>query len=204
MLMSYKNSHKSFTKFAAAGLCLSMLSLNSCGIIEMRDSREEITRGEADTTMMLTPAERVNEVEVRGEPVTEIEIVEEAPKTVLTFTAAGDVRIDGPIIADAANRAAEGSTYSFLKIYSSVYRAIHDADIAVGNYSAASAPYSADGETTQSTPIESLAALSELGFEVLDTTGADAADAYSYDMAEYGIGNLHASKQGEASVYFSF
>ncbi|MBQ2279422.1 MAG: hypothetical protein II333_12705 [Clostridia bacterium] len=101
------NSHHYFSKVAAAGVCLSMtlFSMSSCGLIEMRDSYEETTKGEADTALMLAPAERVNEVEVRTDIVPEPEIEEEIPKTVLTFAAAGDVRIDESIIADAANRA---------------------------------------------------------------------------------------------------
>ncbi len=194
------NSHHYLSKFAAAGLCLSLslLSMTSCGFIEMRDSYEETTKGEADTALMLAPAERVNEVEVRTDIVPETVIEEEAPKTVLTFTAAGDIRIDDAIIADAANRAAEGSTYSFLRMYSGIYRAVHDSDVAVGRYSTASSPVSAEDK---STPIESLAALAELGFEVLDTTGADVSDDYSEDMTEYGIGNLHVSQTGEQGVY---
>lgn len=203
MINNYRNY---FSKCAAAGLCLSMLSLTSCGVIEMRDAAEEVTRGEADTTMMLAPAERANNVEIRTEEQHQFEIIkkEEAPKTVVSLAAAGDVRIDEAIIADAANRAAEGSTYSFLKIYSGVYRTIHDADIAVGNYSAAAAPYTPDGSTdrNQTTPIESLAALAELGFEVLDTTGADRSADYPQDMSEYGIADIHSEKRTEDGVYF--
>lgn len=195
-----QNSHHYLSKFAAAGLCLSMLSMTSCGLIEMRDSYEETTKGEADTAMMLAPAERVNEVEVRTDILPETVIEEEAPKTVLTFTAAGDVRIDDAIIADAANRAAEGSTYSFLRMYSNVYRAVHDSDVALGRYSTASSPYQTE-DKEKSTPIESLAALAELGFEVLDTTGSDLSDDYCGDMTEYSIGNLHASRNGEQGVY---
>ena len=194
------NYHNYFSKAAAAGLCLSMLSLTSCGVIEMRSVAEETTRGEADTALMLAPAGRVNEIEIRTEEQPAAEIPEEAPKTVISFTAAGDVRIDEDIIADAANRAAQGSTYSFLKIYSGVYRAIHDADVAVGNYSAAAAPYRCD-DPSQTTPIESLAALAELGFEVLDTTGADLSGGYPQDMTEYGVANIHASAAGEDGVY---
>ncbi len=197
--MMMNNSHNYFSKFAAAGLCLSMLSLSSCGIIEMRDSYEETTKGEADTAMMLAPAERINEVEVRTEE-PEAEFIEEVPKTVVKFAAAGDIRIDEAIIADAANRATEGSTYSFLKIYSGVYRAIHDADVAVGNYSAAAAPYNCE-DKTQTTPIESLAALAELGFEVLDTTGADLSAGYFDDMTEYSVGNIHSAQTEEDAVY---
>ena len=89
------NSHHYFSKVAAAGVCLSMtlFSMSSCGLIEMRDSYEETTKGEADTALMLAPAERVNEVEVRTDIVPEPEIEEEIPKTVLTFAAAGDVRM---------------------------------------------------------------------------------------------------------------
>lgn len=194
------NCHPYFSKAAAALLCLSTLSLASCGTIEMRSAVPETTRGEADSAMMLAPAERVNDIEIRTETVeTEPELPEEAPKTVVSFTAAGDVRIDENIIADAANRAAQGSSYSFLKIYSGIYRAIHDADVAVGNYSAAAAPYHCS-DPEQTTPIESLAALAELGFEVLDTTGADLSASYVREMAEYEIANLHSAMTGVNAV----
>ena len=194
------NFYNYFSKAAAAGLCLSMLSLTSCGVIEMRDVVEETTRGEADTTMMLAPAERVNEIEIRTEEPEFTIPEEEVPKTVISFAAAGDVQIDEDIIADAANRAAQGSTYSFLKIYSGVYRTIHDADVAVGNYSAAAAPYQCE-DPAQTTPIESLAALAELGFEVLDTTGADLSSPYPQDMADHGVANIHSAMTGEDAVY---
>lgn len=188
-----------FSKFAVLGLCLSMLSFSSCNVIEMRDAVEETTRGEASTTMMLAPAERANDVEIRTED-TVSEVEETEQKKTLSFTATGDIRIDESMIADAANRASEGSTYSFLKIYSGVYRAVHDADVAVGRYSAAAAPYSCT-DKMQRTPIESLAALSELGFEALDTTGAELSSKYADDMTEYDIVNLHSSQTGESSVY---
>lgn len=188
-----------FSKFAVVGLCLSMLSFSSCNVIEMRDAVEETTKGEASTTMMLAPAERANDVEIRTED-TVSDVVEAEQKKTLSFAATGDIRIDESMIADAANRASEGSTYSFLKIYSGVYRAVHDADVAVGRYSAAAAPYDC-ADKTQRTPIESLAALSELGFEALDTTGAELSSRYADDMAEYGIVDLHSSQTGEPSVY---
>ncbi len=194
------NCHNYFSKFASVGLCLSMLSLTSCGIIEMRDAKEDVEMGESDTTMMLAPAERVNEVEVRTEEQEFVPVVEETPKTVVKFAAAGDIRIDDKIIADAANRATEGSTYSFLKIYSGIYRDIHDADLAVGGYSTAASPYACE-DSAKTTPIESLAALAELGFDLLDTTGADLSDDYSEDMVEYGIDNLHTVKTGEQAIH---
>lgn len=201
-----KNHPIYFSRFAAMGLCLSMLSLSSCDLIEMRDSYEEVEKGESDAAMMLAPAERKNEIEVRTEEPkpaekTTFSYVEESPKTVVKFAAAGDVRIDESIIADAANRAAEGSTYSFLKMYSGIYRDIHDADVAVGAYSTAAAPYHCEDDQ-QTTPVESLVALSELGFDVLDTTGtAGTASRYSDDMTGYGIGNISSAKTGDDAVY---
>lgn len=192
------NYHNYFSKFATLGICLSMTVLSSCNVIEMRDVAEETTRGEANTAMMLAPAERTNDVEIRTDEV-EYDIVKESEKTVISLTATGDIRIDESIISDAANRASEGSTYSFLKIYSGVYRVIHDADVAVGKYSAAASPYNCSDET-QTTPIESLAALAELGFEALDTTGIDSSSKYESDMEEYGIAELHYSKNGESEI----
>lgn len=194
------NYHNYFSKFISVGLCLSMLSLSSCGIFEMRDVEENVQMGESDTTLMLAPAERVNEVEVRSEEKNYTPIAEEVPKTVLKFTATGDIRIDEKIIADAANRATEGSTYSFLKIYSGIYRDIHDADLAVGGYPAAVSPYACE-DPAKTTPIESLAALAELGFDVLDTTGAEFTEKYSEEMTEYGIDNLHAAQTEENAVH---
>ncbi len=194
MMNNYRNY---FSKFASVGLCLSMLSLSSCGIIEMRDVQEDVQMGESDTTMMLAPAERVNEVEVRSEEPEYTPVEEEVPKTVLKFTATGDIRIDEKIIADAANRATEGSTYSFLKIYSGIYRDIHDADLAVGGYSTATSPYACE-DSAKTTPVESLAALAELGFDVLDTTGA----GLSCDMTEYGIDSISAAQKAENAVRF--
>ncbi|MGN1345416.1 MAG: hypothetical protein ACI4V1_01415 [Eubacteriales bacterium] len=195
------NDHPYLSKAAAAGLCLTMLSLglSSCGVIEMRDSSEETGSGEADTVMMLAPAERKNEVEVRTKETEVTPAAEETLKSVVKFTAAGDIRMDEAMIADAANRAGEGSTYSFLKMYSGIYRDIHEADVAVGSYSTAAAPYLCE-DKTQTTPIESLAALAELGFEVLDTTGADPSARYAEDMAEYGVANLHAAQTGNDAV----
>lgn len=175
-----------------------MTLLSSCNVIEMRDVAEETTRGEANTAMMLAPAERTNDVEIRTEE-TESAISEEVTKTVVSLTATGDIRIDESIIADAANRASEGSTYSFLKIYSGVYRVIHDADVAVGKYSTASSPYNCS-DKTQTTPIESLAALAELGFEALDTTSAEVSAGYASDMEEYGIIDINSAKNGSDSV----
>lgn len=192
------NYHDYFSKIALFGLCLSMTLLSSCNVIEMRDVAEETTRGEANTAMMLAPAERTNDVEIRTEE-TESAISEEVTKTVVSLTATGDIRIDESIIADAANRASEGSTYSFLKIYSGVYRVIHDADVAVGKYSTASSPYNCN-DKTQTTPIESLAALAELGFEALDTTSAEVSAGYASDMEEYGIIDINSAKNGSDSV----
>ncbi len=182
-------------------MCLPLLTFSSCGIIEMRDSYVETEKGEANTDLLLAPAERKNEVEIKVEEEPEIAVAKETAKTVVTFTAAGAIRIDDAIIEDAANRASDGNTYSFLKMYSGIYRDIRDADVALGSYPAASSPCGSE-DKTHTTPIESLAALSELGFTVLDTSGEEGeSERYPDDMLEYGIGNIHSSLTGDEAIY---
>ena len=88
-----------------------LLSLNSCGLMEMRDSYVETEEAEETTGQMLAPAERVNQVIER--PETEA-VPEPAENTELTVVLTGDVQVDTSILKDAADRAYDGQSYSFL------------------------------------------------------------------------------------------
>lgn len=173
-----KNSAGRYVSLIAAGVLL--LSSASCGMIEMRDSVSETEQQEESTALMLAPAERKNTVETRAETDAVAVIEEPAAEVELVFT--GDLLIDESIISDAADRASDGKSYSFIRMYTGVFNQISGADIAMGYYSAADVPAGSSGE--QKTPIESLAALADLGYDVLDTSNA-ANDAAV--MEEYGV-----------------
>lgn len=185
-----KNSAGKCVSILAAGAML--LSSVSCGMIEMRDSEVETEYEEETAVLMLSPAERKNTVETRTE--TEAAPKAEPAATVnLVFT--GDLRVDSSIIDDAANRAGAGQSYSFLRMYTGIFRLVGEADIAMASYSAADVPFGAD--STVNTPIESVAALSEVGYDVLDTSGAenDADILYEYDI-------LDIDANGDNSIQF--
>lgn len=185
-----KNGAGKCVSILAAGAML--LSSVSCGMIEMRDSEVETEYEEETAVLMLSPAERKNTVETRTE--TEAAPKAEPAATVnLVFT--GDLRVDSSIIDDAANRAGAGQSYSFLRMYTGIFRLVGEADIAMASYSAADVPFGAD--STVNTPIESVAALSEVGYDVLDTSGAenDADILYEYDI-------LDIDANGDNSIQF--
>ena len=170
--------------FAAAMTGVMLLSSASCGMIEMRDSTADLEEKEESAPLMLEPAERVNTVETRKE--TEIPTAQE-PAAAVSLCFTGDIRIDENIISDAANRATEGKSYSFVRMYSGVFRNICSADLAFGSYSTVSVPAGSDG--SRNTPIESLAVLADVGFDVLDTDGAV---NDSVELSEYGIYDVHS------------
>ena len=143
-----------------------LLSLNSCGLMEMRDSYVETEEAEETTGQMLAPAERVNQVIER--PVEEENQPETPEVKECTVALSGDVLVDTGILKDAADGAYDGQSYSFLTMYTGIYGNVSTADAAMMSYS--TADRLADrGE--QAPPVESLAALSDLGADILDTTG---------------------------------
>ncbi|MBR3999813.1 MAG: CapA family protein [Clostridia bacterium] len=162
-----------------------LLSFNSCGLMEMRDCYVETVEGEASADLMLAPAERVNQVVARPETevITEKDPVVTQWKAVLT----GDVLVDSAILKDAADGAYEGQSYSFLTMYTGLYGCIHGADAAMMSYSTAGGL--AD-HPEQIPPVESIAALSDLGADVLDTTGSG---VLSESPEDHGMLNLSAS-----------
>lgn len=177
MNQKYKNYAGGFLSLFTAGAIL--LSATSCGMIEMRDSVVETEQVEDTAPMMLEPAERKNTVETRAEIKSET-VTEAEPEKVVSFVLTGDLCIDESIIGDAANRASDGKSYSFIRMYTGVFRQLSEADIAFGSYSAADTAVGSENKT----PIESLAVLADVGYDVLNTSMA-ANDENS--LTEYGI-----------------
>lgn len=207
--------YKRISKRLTAAICLAALSLTSCGLIEVRDSYVETEVGEAEAGIMLAQAERRNEVEVRAETFDSAIYAGEAeePETVIKFTAVGDIRFDSDIVADAANRAGEGSGYSFLKMFSAVYRDVRDADLAIGRDSSIAVECTSgakntdvvegeDDSKTAEMPVEAMAAMAELGFEALDTGSSVKPDRkYAENMKEYGVVDLDPTKSADDGIY---
>lgn len=173
-------------KFFAAGMTgVLLLSSASCGLVEMRDSSNDIVLEEETTQVMLDPAERKNTVETKSEVVIP---AEKEPAAAVTVCLTGDIRIDDSIIRDAAARATEGKSYSFVRMFTGVFQSICSADIAYGTYS--SANISDGSESAVKTPVESLAALADVGFDVLNTSGANHDDA---EYETYGIADIDSA-----------
>ena len=177
-------SHK-FQALLMAGAML--LSLNSCGLLEMRDCYVETEEAEDTAERMLAPAQRVNQVIQRpeSEETSAAPAAEEAKDVTVVLT--GDILIDSGIVKDAAEGAYDGQSYSFLTMYTGLYSCIHDADLAMMSYS--TAEYLAD-RSEQNPPVESAAALSDLGVDLLDTTGCSDMEA---SMEKQGIASISAA-----------
>lgn len=172
----------------AAGIML--LSSSSCGMIEMRDSYQETEMVEGSADVMLTQAERYNTVESMAETAPETETKKTSK---IKVALSGDIVIDDGIVTDAANRATDGRSYSFIRMFTGIYHAINTADVSFGSFSTADNPEGSESTT----PIECIAALSELGYDVLDTTKAgDAAD----ELSEYDIFDIDASEDENFAV----
>lgn len=182
---------KSKNSLALVFVGIMLLSASSCGVIEMRDStNQDIEMFEGSADVMLTQAERYNIVETMVETVTETETKKTSK---IKVALSGDIVIDDHIVTDAANRATDGRSYSFIRMFTGIYHVINTADISFGSFSTADNP--AGSEST--TPVECIAALSELGYDVLDTTGAGES---AYELSEYDINDIDASGDENLAV----
>lgn len=177
-------------KKLAVSLCLTgalLFSAVSCGVLEIRDATSEMSPGEEMQTPVLEQAERYNEVE-KSEDVESTtgntETAEDPESTEnqeirIRLTAAGGVAIDNHINADAASRANGEKEYSFLTMYAGIYPLIRNSDISLVTLEAPCADndtYPVNSEDTVNMPIEALIALSDLGFDVINTAGTHLMD----------------------------
>ncbi|MBQ8402393.1 MAG: CapA family protein [Clostridia bacterium] len=167
------------SKRLAALFCVSSLlafTATSCGLVEMRDATSEILSREEMAFPTLQQAERYSEVETEADIVsvseTEAEVQEE--QTRFSLAIAGGVTIDSAICNDAASRAAEGNEFSFLTMYSNIYPLVQNADMAMVTLHSPAADRETFGlstETYTNMPAESLTALTDLGFDVINVAG---------------------------------
>ncbi len=163
---------------------IAALSLTSCVEIEMRDAdlyTKETGETEESAVRMLAPAEKENTVGTA--PETE---AEEEPENLTTvhMSFAGRITTDEKVITDAANRASDGKSYSFLKMYTGVYNAINGADLSVCSYAPAK---NEEGENIVP-PVESIGALYDMGLDMVNTSSKVEIGEYlsEYEMVELG------------------
>lgn len=159
------------TKRLAALLCVSSLlafSATSCGLVEMRDATSEIQSRTETATPTLQQAERYSVIEEETETMPETEEIPEEEMAVrVSLAAAGGVRIDDSILSDAANRATEGKEYSFLSMYANIFPVIQNADMAMVTLQ------DPVGDDNGCMPMDSVTALYDLGFDVINVAGTD-------------------------------
>ena len=168
------------TKRLAALFCVTSLlafSATSCGFLEMRDATSEVRSREEVTAPTLQQAEKYSEVETEPETETipaETEPVQEEPKNSISLSLAGGIIVDEAICKDAAARSAEGKEYSFLTMYSAIFPLVQNADMSMVTLHSPAADAETFGlsEVTHTNmPSESLYALRDLGFDVINVAG---------------------------------
>lgn len=142
----------------------------------MRDATSEVLSREETSAPTLQQAERYTktETETESETAAETEALPAEPEKRISLTAAGGVIVDSAIIADAAARAPEGKQYSFLTMYSGIFPLVQDADMALVTLNTPAANEETFGlstETFTNMPVDSLTALRDLGFDVINTAG---------------------------------
>ena len=193
------NFKKTLAVLSSAAL---LLSCTSCAF-NMRDTydkTEEQLLAYNEDEPTLNVAERVNTLDDSDTESNELGLDnvmgfapnEPATTSEVTVVITGDIKLDEAMIADAKAQAPEGKDYSFLRMYTGVYRTINDADIAVGGYSAIGKPYGTDAEYEP--PVEHLDALSAVGFDLLDISGVG--NDYSV-LEEHGISGFSYSDAGD-------
>ena len=148
---------------------LAALALTSCGVLEMREAAAPLPETNRSEDGLLTPAGRSPAEEASPETAVWIpEAQEETGPGPVTFAFAGDILIDTFIMSDAARRAGEGQSYSFVRSLSGIYTELNTADVTVGFDTTAEHPKN-DPDPTHRTPEEAVAAFAEMGYDVLDT-----------------------------------
>ncbi|MFA5523884.1 MAG: CapA family protein [Tissierellales bacterium] len=106
------------------------------------------------------------------------------PNIVVTIAAAGDIMFHAPQLAGAYN--SETSEYDFNFSFEYVKKYIESADLAIGNFETVTAgeEYKYLGYPTFNSPVSSITALKNSGFDVLST-----ANNHSLDKGKKGIVN---------------
>lgn len=183
---------KLLKKTSCGALCaLTAFSLVSCGGLEMRSASFEAENPETSaqaSVMMLAPAERKNELETVEKKDSSVNERKKSPKKTVNLSISGAVKIDENIVTDASKRAGEGQSYSFIKMFSGIYRYIADADLSMCFFKAD------DGVIL---PAEAVAVLADIGYDVVDTT-AYAGDTLATD---YGINEINSTLDEKDDIF---
>ena len=178
-----------------AAVLTALLLLPSCGFLEMREAMPET---EPASDGLLSQARRSAEAEGERSPGLQLYTTppeaEETPS--ITFAFAGDILIDTFIISDAARKAGEGQSYSFLRTVSGVYRMLETADVTVGYDSSAVHP-KGDTDPTHRTPAEAIETLANAGYDLLNTL--DWKDEGGL-LEQYGVEDLSIAPGGTNAV----
>jgi len=188
---------KNIQKCAAVITSTALLfALSSCSTVSYQSEADEIENiaevllpkeGQDIEIGMLATSSDVQPEDVKDESKTKNEV---------TVSILGDILLDEYIIYDAASRAGEGKSYSFLTLYTGIYRDIKDADLSMCSYSTAASPI--NSWTFKTTPVESLAALESVGFDVLETTGStdcsSVIESYSMKSVNSGLSSADCVK----------
>lgn len=183
-------------RIRAALLAVLALSSSSC-FLEMREATAELPETNLEADGLLTPAGRSPEAEAPPETAVWLNAEpEETGPEAVTFAFAGDILIDTYIMSDAARRAGEGQSYSFVRTLSGVYTELNTADVTVGFDSSAEHPKN-DRDLTHRTPEEAVAAFSEMGYDVLDTFEWNDPDSM---LTGYGLTCLSTAPETQISL----
>ena len=175
-----------------------LFSFASCSMRETYDTDQNTVLEDSDDAPELTVAEKKNTVGVDDGtnevvPAPPVSVTEETEEVTLVIT--GDIKLTESMINDARAQATEGKEYSFLRMYTGVYRSVNDADIAVGGYSALGQPYGTESEYEP--PEEHLDALASVGFDVLDISGMGS----DYTLLnERGIEGVSSAEDGDDAI----
>lgn len=177
------------------------LTASSCGFIELRGSYSETDVVVETKAPMLAQAERKNEIAVNREtesvPEASEEKIAEKRKTV-RVALAGESVFDGNVIGNGAKTAENNDTadYSFLQMYSCVYKLISGADISVGM---CSTPVVSDYSSV-GVPESVLESLKSLGFDAVNIAGAHMFDGGA-EAIEDSIGNYYDAGLMNYGIY---
>lgn len=155
-------------------LCLSvMLLLSGCVAFRPSDGvgRDTTAPDQTDPPLSAPPVsdstEDTTEPPVTIPPDTEPVL---PPEKRVSILAVGDNIIHEAVFTDAKNRASDGAEYDFVPMYAGVAERISAADIAFINHEAPAAgkEYGISGYPTFNSPRESVEALVEVGFDVIN------------------------------------
>lgn len=157
----------------ATALILSAILLAGCVSFRPSDGvGRDTTAPDVTDPPVTIPSDTDDVTTATEEPVTAPPETEPPapPEMRVSVLAVGDNIIHEAVFTDAKNRAADGAEYNFVPMYAGVAEQIAAADIAFINHESPSAgkEYGISGYPTFNSPRESVDALVEVGFDVIN------------------------------------